>query len=292
MTESFIEVPGGRVWCDRVGEGTDRAPLLCLHGGPGLPSNYLDSLRRLSDERTVVLYDQLGCGRSDRPTSTEYYQADRFVKEVGMVRDALGLTRFHLLGQSWGGMLAVMYCLTRPAGLLSLVLASPVIDVQQWVADCEAMKQRLPEDVRHAIDDHERRGFTRCPEYASANFEWWRRHVCRVQPFPDELEHALHGFGEECYETMWGPSEFSCTGNLQGVQLSSQLGNISVQTLFTCGRYDEATPDSTGRFAGLVPGAQLRVFQESAHLAHLEEADAYLDCVRAFLADVEGPADV
>jgi proline iminopeptidase len=287
MTESFIDVPGGRVWCDRVGGESEHAPLVCVHGGPGMPSHYLDSLRGLSDDRPVVLYDQLGCGRSDRPSSTEHYRAERFVEELGVIRDALGLDRFHLLGQSWGGMLAVMYSLTRPIGLVSLVLASPLIDVQRWLADCHALKLRLPRDVRSAIEHHEERGFTTCPEYAAANFEWWRRHVCRLRPFPDEVERALSGLGERCYETMWGPSEFSCTGNLRDVHLSSHLEEISVPTLFTCGRYDEATPASIRHFAGLVPGARLRVFTGSAHMAHLEESEAYLDCVREFLEEVD-----
>jgi proline-specific peptidase len=129
----MVEVPGGRVWAEVTGNGPG-IPLLLLHGGPGIPSYYLDSLRDLGAERPVILYDQLGCGRSEHPSSSEQYHAERFVQEVGDVRSALGLDRVHVLGQSWGGMLAVMYALTAPRGLVSLVLASPVIDTQRWVA--------------------------------------------------------------------------------------------------------------------------------------------------------------
>lgn len=286
MAERMIDVPGGQVWTDTVGSGP-RTPLLLLHGGPGMPSPYLDSLRALSADRPVVLYDQLGCGRSSRPPAAEgHYTAERFVAEVTVVRDALGLSEIHLLGQSWGGMLAALYTAERPEGLQTVTFASPVIDVARWVEDCTTLKSELPADVRDTIDRHEASGNTGCLEYAAASLDWWRRHVCRLVPFPDELERALAGFGAECYETMWGPSEFTCTGNLAGMELSSRLGDITCPVLFTCGRYDEAVPASTERFARLA-SAEFRVFEQSSHLAHLEERTAYLACVRDFLAHAE-----
>jgi proline iminopeptidase len=261
--------------------------LLLLHGGPGLPSAYLDSLRALAADRPVVLYDQLGCGRSGRPPAAEgHYTAERFVAEVAAVRAALGLSRIHLLGQSWGGMLAAFYASGRPEGLQTVTFASPVIDVARWVEDCTRLKGELPAEIRETIDRHEASGNTGCLEYAAASLEWWRRHVCRLVPFPDDLERALAGFGAECYETMWGPSEFTCTGNLAGMELSGRLGDITCPVLFTCGRYDEAVPASTERFAQLAH-AEFRVFEHSSHLAHLEERAAFLACVGNFLAQAD-----
>ncbi len=286
MPGQMIDVTGGRVWAEIVGDGPG-TPLLVLHGGPGVPSYYLDSLRALASDRPVVLYDQLGCGRSDRPADTSLYRAERFVAEVGQVRDALGLGRVHLLGQSWGGMLAAMYVLTAPPGLASLVLASPVIDSGRWADDCARLKAALPAEVQEVIDEHEASGFTGCPEYAAATLEWWRRHICRLRPFPADVERALASMGVECYATMWGPSEFTLTGNLRDVTLSPRLPELALPVLFTCGRHDEATPESTGYFAGLVPGARLAVFEHSSHMAHLEQADAYLAQVSAFLTEAD-----
>jgi proline-specific peptidase len=287
MAERMISVPGGRVRSEMIGDG-EKTPLLCLHGGPGFPSAYLDSLRALADERPIVFYDQLGCGHSDRPPAGDgYYVKERFVAEVARVREALGLREIHLLGQSWGGMLATLYALERPEGLRSVIFASPVIDVPRWLADCAQLKAELPAGVRETIDRHEAAGFTGCPEYTAASLEWWRRHICRIAPFPDEVERAFAGFGTECYETMWGPSEFTCTGNLAGLELSHRLAEITCPTLFTCGRYDEATPASTKRFADLVPHSEFRVFEHSSHMAHLEEVRNYIACVRAFIATCE-----
>lgn len=103
--EGYVDVPGGKVWYRVVGGG-DRTPLLLLHGGPGSPSYYLEPLGALADERPVVFYDQLGAGRSDQPTDTTLWRVDRFVEELAAVRAALGLDEVHILGHSWGTMLA------------------------------------------------------------------------------------------------------------------------------------------------------------------------------------------
>src|SRR5262249_58950915 len=122
--EGFIEVPGGRVWYRSVGgsAGDGRTPLLCLHGGPGFTHYYLEPLEALADRRQVIFYDQLGCGRSDRPEDPSLWTVDRFVEEGAQVRSALGLDRLHLFGSSWGGMLAVEYVLDRRPGLAGRML--------------------------------------------------------------------------------------------------------------------------------------------------------------------------
>lgn len=284
--DRMIPVPGGNVWTKVVGSGPG-IPLLVLHGGPGMPSNYLNSLSELADERPVVFYDQLGCGKSDRPAVSEgHYIAERFVDEIDHVRKALNLHEMHLIGQSWGGMLAAMYTLKSPQRVRSVTFESPVIDVDRWLADCAVLKSRLPADVVDVIDRHESNGHTSCPEYAAANLEWWRRHVCRLNPFPDDVENALAGFGTECYETMWGPSEFTCTGNLRGLNLSTQLPDISCPALFTCGRFDEASPATIEEFARLAGGVS-HIFENSSHMAHLEERDSFIERVREFILSSE-----
>src|SRR6266850_4943415 len=114
--EGFIDVPGGRVWYRVVGKG-HRTPLLLLHGGPGAPSYYLKPLAALGDERPVVFYDQLGCGRSDRPDDSTLWTIQRFIDELATVRKALNLKEVHILGTSWGTMLATDYMLMKPEGV-------------------------------------------------------------------------------------------------------------------------------------------------------------------------------
>jgi proline iminopeptidase len=284
--EAFIEVPGGRVWSQVVGGG-ERVPLVVLHGGPGFPHDYVRSLEELADERPVVFYDQLGCGRSDRPDDLGLWTVERAVEELATVLAALGLSRIHLLGQSWGSMLAVEYALSQPGGMVSLVLASPCISIPRWVEDADRFRSALPPEVQDVIQRHEQDGFTSCPEYQAAMLAFYRRHVCRMDPWPMEFERAFAGHGAAVYETMWGPSEFSVTGRLRSFDRSARLCEITVPSLFTCGRFDEATPETVAWYQGLLPGAELAVFEASAHLAHLEERDRYNAVVRGFLGRAE-----
>jgi proline iminopeptidase len=86
---------------------------------------------------------------------------------------------------------------------------------------------------------------------------------------------------------MWGPTEFHATGTLVELDLTPRLAELRLPVLFTCGRHDEATPETVGSFRNAVEGAELAVFEESSHTAHLEEPDRYLDVVRRFLGRAE-----
>ncbi len=284
--EGMTDVPGGRVWY-RIAGDRGGLPLLVLHGGPGFTSEYVRSLEDLAAERPVVFYDQLGCGRSERPDDPRLWTVERSVAELAAVRKALGLDRLHILGQSWGTMLATEYGLTQPGGITSFIMASPCISIPRWVQDARRLRQALPDDVNACIDRHEASGFTGCPEYQAAMLVYYRRHVCRLDPWPDELERAFATQGAPVYQTMWGPSEFTATGNLREFDRSSRLGELTVPTLWTCGRHDEATPETVAWYSSLQPGSELIVFEASSHLAHLEERRRYNQAVSAWLRKQE-----
>lgn len=284
--EGFIAVVGGRVWYRVVGEGPG-IPLLTLHGGPGATHDLLEPLAALGDERPIVFYDQLGGGRSDRPEDVTLWRVERFVQELGQVREHLGLARLHLLGHSWGSMLATDYALTRPPGLVSLVLASPPLSIPRWMEDAERLRRHLPPEVEATLRRHEAAGTTDSEEYWQATLVYYRRHLTRLDPLPEALQRAIAGFNQAVYATMWGASEFFITGNLVDYDRTARLREISLPTLFTCGRYDEATPASTAWYQSLVPGAELTIFEESAHTPQFEEPERFLGVVRDFLRRAE-----
>ncbi|MEX2494827.1 MAG: proline iminopeptidase-family hydrolase [Woeseia sp.] len=284
--EGYVDVEGGRIWYRIVGAGNE-TPLLLLHGGPGAPSYYLNPLDQVSADRPVIFYDQLGAGRSDRPTDKSLWRVDRFVDEVVAIREALGLKEIHILGHSWGSMLAMEYMLTEPDGVRSLILASPALSVRRWAEDAERLIAQLPEDMQQAIAQHEAAGTTADPAYQAATMEYYKRYLSRSDPWSPDLLKTFDHLNAEIYTYMWGPAEFTATGTLQNYERENDLGSLDLPVLFTTGRYDEATPKSVRHYHSLVPGSRIVIFEDSAHMTMLDEPKAYADAVRQFLNEVD-----
>ncbi|SDW20189.1 proline iminopeptidase-family hydrolase [Paenibacillus sp. CF384] len=289
--EGYIEVPGGKVWYVQVGD-KGKTPLLVLHGGPGNVHDPLKSaLSALADERPVIFYDQLGSGNSDRPEDPSLWHTDRFVEELACIREALHLDDVHVLGHSWGTMLASSYCIERrPIGIRSLILSSPCLSALRWKQDADRLLAQLPEEMQQVIAAHEAEGTTDSEAYGEAIKAYYNRHVCRLDPWPDIMAESRPKGNKEVYLSMWGPSEFCPTGSLKTYDVTAQLHEIHAPTLFLCGRYDEATPEATQYYQSLVPGAKLHVFEESSHMGYLEETEAYLQVVRQFIRETEDEA--
>ena len=290
ITEGFIPFKGYRTWYKIVGaaEAPGRLPLLLLHGGPGACHDYLWSLAALADTgRRVIFYDQLGCGFSHlEEPKPELWTVDLFCEEIDAVRAALGLDRIHLLGQSWGGMLAMEYLIRQPRGVASATIASSPASMIQWVAEANRLREQLPPAINALLRQHEAAGTTLSPEYQTAMLEFYHRHVCRVVPNPDYVQRTFAKLTAhpEVYYTMNGPSEFHVTGTLKHWDIISQLPRINVPTLVTSGRYDEATPLIAQTVHDGIRGSEWVLFEQSSHMAHVEEAEKYRSVVAAFLA--------
>lgn len=283
--QGYIDVGPGNVWYESMGEGT---PLLLLHGGPGASSDYLKPLMALAqDGYQVVRYNQLGSYMSDRPDDPELWQFSRFVEEVEAVRIALGFDSMHLLGQSWGAILALEYALHFQQHLRGLVLASGAASIAECVAGMNSLRAQLPSETQAMLAKHEASGETGNPEYVAAIDVLYHRHLCRLDPYPDVFQESSERMSMPVYETMWGPNEFTCTGNLQPWDRTARLGEIMVPTLITVGRYDEVTPSCAETMRRGINGSQLAIFANSSHSAHLEEPESYLNTLRGFLEAVD-----
>jgi proline-specific peptidase len=286
--EGYVEHGGNRTWYRVVGEGSDgREPLLCLHGGPGSTHHYFAPLERLAEAgRAVVLYDQLGCGLSDRPDGMEW-DVGVFLAELAAVRDRLGLERVHLLGTSWGGMLALEHALSGYGGLASLVLSSTLASIEEWVAEALRLRAQLPADVVATLDRHEAAGTYDDPEYRVALDVFDDRYVRRGAIGRPELELMKAGLGKESYRAMVGPNEWTVTGALRGWDVRDRLGEIAVPALVVRGRYDLCTEPIAATLLRGLPDAREVVFEESSHMPALEEPERYLEVVGAFLREAE-----
>jgi len=286
MEEGYVKVTGGKVYYKKVGEGS-KPPIILLHGGPGGTHVSMRALEALGDERPVIFYDQLGSGKSDKPTDKSLWKLERFVEELGQIRGALGLKSLHILGHSWGTMLAASYLLTQPKGIRSVIFSGPCLSAPQWMRDQIDHRKTLPQDVQDILAKHEAAGTTDSEEYEAAVKEFNKRFVNRMEKKPEWLDTEDAQSNKEVYLTMWGPSEFYATGNLKDFDVTPRLSEIKLPALFVCGRYDEATPSTTEAYSKLIPGAKFHVFENSAHVGYLEEPDEYVRVVREFLREVE-----
>lgn len=290
-TEGRLRLQSGHeIWYQRVGDGPG-VPLLILHGGPGSGHDYLEPLGKLGDERPVIFYDQLGCGRSDKPDDRSLWRIERFVQEVDEVRQALGLDTIHLFGQSWGGWLGIEYMLSGPRGVRSLILANTSASMRQFGAEAERLKSELPAAVYTVLQRYESDADYHNPEYEAAVLEFYKRHVCRLPRWPDCLLRTGANLRRNVvYETMNGPNEFTLIGNLKDWDRSDRLGEIALPTLVTVGRYDEITPACAETIHRGIAGSQLAIFEDSSHTPHLEEEEAYLGVLSGFLRDKDRAA--
>lgn len=284
VREGTINVTGGKVWYRIVGADSSGIPLLVLHGGPGAPHDYLEVLEALGDERPVIFYDQLGCGNSDNTDDDSLWTLGRFVEELEQVREELAPEEVHILGQSWGTMLACEYMITKnPDGVKSLILSGPCLSAEMWGADQRRYLDQLPEDMKKIILECEQSGDFSSDAYQDAMMEYYRLHVCRLDPWPDSLNRTFENMGADVYNYMWGPSEFTITGTLKDFDRTMDLREISVPVLFTCGRYDEATPESTAYYQSMLPCSEMIIFEDASHEHHIEKSEEYLLAVRDFL---------
>ena len=290
FADGFLSFKDHRVWYRIVGAKASetKLPLLVLHGGPGGAHDYLEPISLLAnDGRQVIFYDQLGCGLSDHIHNPDVWTVDLFVEEVDAVRKALGLDRLHILGQSWGGMLAMEYALTQPTGVASLTIANSPASMIQWVTEANRLRAELPPEVQASLLKHEEDGTTDDPDYQDAMMVFYYRHVCRVRPFPEYVNRSFAQIEQdpEVYHIMNGPSEFHCIGNLKTWDIVDRLGEIKQPTLVISGRYDEATPLIAETIKKGIPGSRWVLFEESSHMPHVEETDRYMQVVEDWLTE-------
>jgi L-proline amide hydrolase len=270
-----------------------KTPLVVLHGGPGCTHDYVLSLAELAETgRAVVHYDQLGNGRSThlRDKGPDFWTVDLFLAELDNLVAHLGLGKgYSVFGQSWGGMLVAEHAVRRPEGLQSLIIADSPASMITWVAEANRLREALPPEVQATLLRHEAAGTTDDPAYAAAVQVFNERHVCRVVPMPPEVQRTFDAIGDDptVYHTMNGPSEFHVIGTLKTWTIEDRLDRINVPTLLISGRHDEATEACVRPYADRIPNVRWQIFADSSHMPHVEEKDACLAAVAAFLEEFD-----
>jgi len=291
-------VPFGeyRTWYRITGEvNRGRPALVVVHGGPGSTHDYLLSLAGLAGSDgtgwPVVHYDQLGNGGSTHlpDRGPRFWTVQLFLDELDNLLRQLGIAGDYVLfGQSWGGMLAARHAAARPAGLRGLVIANSPASYPLWLQEMKVLRDQLPPGVNETLLRHEAAGTTGSDEYAEALLPFYRKHVCRLDPWPRDYLASFYEIYNDptVYYAMNGPSEFHVIGTLRDWSVVDCCADIAVPTLLISGRYDEATPATVQPFADLIPDARWELFENSSHLPHLEEPERFTQVMQEYLGSI------
>lgn len=280
--EGFVEVKGGKIWYRVWGSG-EGVPVVMLHGGPGFTSYYLTPLAdSLSKERTVIVFDQLGCGRSDQLTDTGLMNMQAHVDQVSALLKALKVEKFDLYGHSFGTMLATDFYLQHPENIRSVVLASPCLRTGNWISDADTLMMQLPESTATVLQNFRKGEKQDSTVVANALTQYYSSFYNRKQPLSPYVDSSLRLQSLQVYRHMWGPEEFVATGNLKNYDRTPDLEKFKVPVLFTTGQYDAARPSNVKSYQKLVKGSVFVEIPNAGHSTMTDNIDEDLKALRTF----------
>jgi proline iminopeptidase len=251
-----------------------------------LPHFYLECFEDFLPQAGIGFwyYDQLGCGFSDQPQDSHLWTIERFTAEVEEVRAALGLRKVVLFGHSWGGMLAIEYALRHPDRLGGLVISNMTASIDSYLTRINALREQLPPEKLKRLTELEQARDYESPEYEQIVFEGlYRKHICRVDPWPEPVTRAVRFLAAPVYNAMQGQSEFEVTGVLRGWNRWNDLHRIETRTLLLGGRYDTMDPRDLDRMSRLLPNAAAVICPNGSHLSMYDDQKAYFAALLGFL---------
>ena len=284
--EGTIAVEGGDLWYKVIGEGR-KPPVLMMHGGPGGTHRGYYFLKPLSHDRPIILFDQLGTGRSGYHTDTTLMKVDQFVEQVHKLKQALNLKELYLMGHSWGAALELEYYEKYPEGVKGIIFSSPYLSTPVWEADADTLIATLPDSIQTMIRTAEAENNFDTPEYKMADSVYWSNFGNRHPVPAHEWDTVPAPSNRFMYNYMWGPSEFTARGTLKHYDNLEALSSVTVPTLFVTGEFDEARPSTVKRFQQLVPGSRVGIVPDAGHSTMKDNLPALLEIISGFLEDVE-----
>lgn len=287
--ELWVPVQGGKLYARVNGDlRGGKPPLLLVHGGPGGALWQFFPALPLARERAVVLYDQLDSGRSEAPGDPAHWTVDRFAADIDAIRSALNLERLHLLGHSWGGIVANRYASRQPKGLLSLTLQGTPLSAARFEASIQSLYDQLPDGAGTVIRQHERASTTADAAYAQAWRAFRHKHLARTSvkdiampymaPTPEDRGDALAA-------AMTGGKLGDFGGVLSGLNDEPLLARVAAPTLLLAGEFDIVTPQAHRALLPLLKRGRYAEIAGAGHMAQFDQPDAWRVALRAFMAE-------
>lgn len=285
-----------KVWTKRIGNNPNIKVLL-LHGGPGGTHEAFECFDGYfpNEEIEYIYYDQLDSYYSDKPNDSTLWTIDHFVEEVEQVRKALNLdsSNFYLLGQSWGGILAMEYALKYQDNLKGLIISNMMASIPEYEKYAsEVLGPQLPPEVFKEIKELEANNGFSNPRYTElvTNY-YYTEHVLRMplDSWPESINRCFSHLNPSIYIYMQGYSEFGVTGNasLKGWDISDKLKTIKTPTLTIGATYDTMDPKYMEWMANEFPNGRFFLCPNGSHLSQYDDQKTYFKGLISFIVDVD-----
>lgn len=264
-------------------------PVLMLHGGPGLSHKHLIGFQDFLQPAGYQLffYDQLGCGKSDKPANQALWALERYTQEIEEVRIQLGLENFLLFGFSWGGTLALEYAIKYQHNLKGMVIsnmAASALDFKNRMLD---IRNTFPTKIQEQLQQFEQSNDTSNPSYQEIIKTWfYDQYFTRLKPWPQELIDDLAQIGHGPYATLWGYNEFEVTGTVQTWNRWADLEKIKIPTLVMAAHYDIFDPKTLATLAQKLPYGQFFESTTGSHFSFLEDSHNYFRALIKFFNEI------
>lgn len=270
----------------RIVHGGNKPPLLLLHGGPGSTHNYFEVLDEIADTgRDIITYDQIGCGNSYLDGHPDLWKPETWIDELISLRNYLHLSHVHLLGQSWGGMLAIQYLIeNKPEGINSVILSSTLPSSSLWAHEQHRLISFMNKEDQTAIHTAEKANDFRSPAYITANQHFMELHC--AGPYTNSDPECLRRpkkSGSESYLSAWGPNEYNPTGTLKNFDYTNRLHEIKVPSLIMSGTNDLCTPLIAKTMNDRIDNAEWHLFDGSRHMCFVDCHDEYCTILKEWL---------
>ncbi|AQX11358.1 proline iminopeptidase [Elizabethkingia meningoseptica] len=290
-----ITTPVGnfKVWTKRFGTNP-KIKVLLLHGGPAMTHEYMECFETFFQREGFEFYeyDQLGSYYSDQPTDEKLWNIDRFVDEVEQVRKAIHADKenFYVLGNSWGGILAMEYALKYQQNLKGLIVANMMASAPEYVKYAEVLSKQMKPEVLAEVRAIEAKKDYANPRYTELLFpNYYAQHICRLKEWPDALNRSLKHVNSTVYTLMQGPSELgmSSDARLAKWDIKNRLHEIAIPTLMIGARYDTMDPKAMEEQSKLVQKGRYLYCPNGSHLAMWDDQKVFMDGVIKFIKDVD-----
>ena len=281
ITEGYMPFKEGKTYYRITGEAAgSKKPLILLHGGPGSTHNYFEVLDYLAerDGRQLIMYDQIGCGNSFIEGHKEYFNADTWIEELDALREHLNLKEVHIMGQSWGGMMALLYALGNKEGVKSFVLSSTLPSAKLWEEEQWRRIGYMAPKYQEALKTALATGNYSDPAYLEALDVFMHMHCSPdIDENSPECLRREKKAGREAYVTGWGENEFTPTGTLSGFEVTDRLHEIKTPCLITDGQRDLCSPYIAKTMYDRIPNSEWELFRYSRHMPFVEETERYIE---------------